>query len=370
MKVKVNLKNKINESYEILIEHGLSKRLASQIVKDNFGNAYCIISDSNVAKFFGKKLLKQFRAKKAKAELLSFSPGEKNKNLRTVEMLLEKMLEREFDRKACVIALGGGISGDVAGFVASIYLRGVSYVHIPTTLLAMVDSSVGGKTGVDLSHGKNSAGTFCQPKKVYICPEFLDSLSRKELSNGLSEVVKHSVIGDKKFFVFLEKNIEKILKKDKKLLSKIIELNCKQKARIVEKDEKEGNYRRVVNYGHTIGHAIEILGNYKEFGHGEAISIGMVVEAQMSKELGFLKQNDVEKIRNLLERTGLPVKVPREKKISFKKILAATKKDKKRVSGKTYYSLPTKIGAMYSKKSFYGLAISDSDVLKALRKCL
>ncbi len=368
MKVKVSLAKKTDDSYEILIQNGLSGRLAKQIAKGNYGNSYCIITDSNVAKVFGKKLLNQFRRLKVRAKLISFPAGEKSKNLKTVENVLDEMLELGFDRKSCVVAVGGGVAGDLGGFAAAIYLRGVNFVHVPTTFLAMVDSSVGGKTGVNLRHGKNSAGTLQQPKKVYICPELLKGLPENEVRNGLSEVVKHAIIDDKEFFSFLERSIEKIMKLDESTLEKVIKRNCELKARVVERDEKESNYRAIVNYGHTIGHALEVLGNYRELKHGEAIAIGMVAEARMSNELGHMKEKEVEKIIQLLHKIGLPVSLPKGEKYSSARILGAARKDKKALKGKARYSLPKSIGKMLSMKGIFALEVSDSVVAKALEE--
>ncbi|MCR4368743.1 MAG: 3-dehydroquinate synthase [archaeon] len=366
MKVRVKLQKKVDESYDLLIGKCSPAALGKQIVADGFGKSYCVVTDSRVSELFGKKLVSSIKGAGAKAELVVFPAGEANKNMKTVSLVLEQMLGFGFDRQSCVVALGGGIVGDVAGFCASIYLRGIRFVQVPTTLLAMVDSSIGGKTGVNLSGGKNSAGTFSQPKRVYICPEFLEGLGKEEIASGLAEVVKHAVLTDPKYFAFLEKNTKKILSLDRKTLATLIVKNCEIKARVVEKDEKEGNYRQVVNFGHTIGHAIEVLGKYKKFRHGEAISIGMVAEAQISRLLGLMGEDEVEKTRSLLHKIGLPVRLPREKKYSFARIIAATKKDKKAKNGKAYYALPARIGRMHSQGGSFAVAVSDDIVMSAL----
>jgi len=366
MRVRVNLEKKVNDSYNILIENNLSKKLATKIVNDNFGKSYCIITDSKVKRLFGNNLLKQFKNKKVKVNLISFSAGEKYKTVKTVERISEEMLSKNFDRRTCVIALGGGVVGDLAGFVAATYLRGVNFVQVPTTLLAMVDSSVGGKTGVNLSKGKNSFGAFYQPKKVYIDPKFLKKLPKSEIRNGLSEVVKHAIIKDKKFFTYLEENYKKLLSLNPKIMSQVIKRNCEIKARVVEKDEKEINYRRIVNYGHTIGHALEVLGNYKKFKHGEAISIGMAVEAGVSQKMGYLSEQEAERIKKLLHNIGLPIKIPKDSKFSSKKIMQATQKDKKTINGTVYYALPKSIGKILSKNKKYAVKVADSVILRAL----
>jgi len=258
--------------------------------------------------------------------------------------------------------------GDLAGFVAATYLRGVNFIQVPTTLLAMVDSSVGGKTGVNLSKGKNSFGAFYQPKKVYVCPEFLKKLPKPEIKNGLSEVVKHAIIKDKEFFNYLEQNYKKLLSVDSKIMSQVIKRNCEIKSRVVEKDEKESNYRQIVNYGHTIGHALEVLGNYKKFKHGEAISIGMIVEARISQKIGYLNEKEVDRIKKLLHNIGLPVKVPKDSKFSIKKIMNATQKDKKAVAGNVYYALPKSIGKTLSRNGKYVVKAPNSAILRSLEE--
>jgi len=366
MGIKVNLKRVIDDSYSILIGEFSLKEIAKQIVKEK-NSSYCIVTDSNLKKVYGTKLLVELRKNKVTAELISFSAGEQNKNLLTFEKILEEMISKGFDRKSCVVALGGGITGDLAGFVASSYMRGISLIQIPTTLLSMVDSSVGGKTGVNLSKGKNSVGSFYQPKKVIINTVFLNSLGEREIKSGLSEVVKYAIISDAKFFDFLEKNIEKVLQLDKKTLEKVIKRNCELKARVIEKDEKEQGIRKILNYGHTIGHALEILGKYSKFNHGEAIAIGMICEAKISNALGFMNEKEVEKIIKLFEKIGLPTKIP--KNFNSKKIILLTKKDKKSFSGNSVYSLPSKIGKIITIKKNYSIIVKDVVALKAVEEC-
>lgn len=364
--VKVRLKKKTDESYDIVIEHGLFKKLGRQIVHDGFGNKYCIITDSCVEKILCRKLLMQLRKSGAKAEFVSFPAGEKHKNLESVHRILEKMAALGFDRKDCVISLGGGVVGDVAGFCAAVYFRGINFVQVPTTLLAMVDSSIGGKTGVNLGIGKNLVGSFRQPEKVYICPELLESLPTSEVRNGLSEVVKHAVVSDRKFFSYLEKNCGHVLALDRGIMPRVIRRNCQIKAKVVKRDETESNYRKVVNYGHTIGHALEALGKYTALSHGEAISIGMVVEAVISHKLGLMPSYEVMRIRSLLRKICLPVSLPC---FDPHRIVALTRKDKKAVSGKVHYSLPERIGRMHNEKGAYALQVPDKVVLAALEDC-
>ncbi len=364
--VKMRLQRKIDDSYEIVIGERLFPKLAASIVRDCPGEKYCIITDSNLKNTLAAKLLKQFKAIGADACIVSFTAGEKNKNISTVEKVLEQMLAKGVGRGSAAVALGGGVVGDIAGFCASIYMRGIDFVQAPTTLLAMVDSSIGGKTGVNLSSGKNSAGTFSQPKKVYACPELLKGLPKREIRNGLSEVIKHAVIFDKRFFSFLERNSRKILSLDPKTLSYIIKRNCELKAKVVEKDEMEGNYRRVLNFGHTIGHAIESAGHYAKLSHAEAIAIGMVCESEISNAYGLMKRKEVERLISLFQKFGLPVSM---KGYDSMKILRLTKTDKKASMGCVNYSLPAGIGKMHSLKGDFGIPVDDLTAATAMELC-
>lgn len=363
-KVRVHLKKRRDNSYDIVIEESLLKKIASYLNKEKIGNKYAIITDSTVEKIFGRKLLKDLNKRGLSAYLISFKAGESSKNLKTAQYLLEEMLKKGLDRNSAVIALGGGVVGDVAGFVAASYMRGIAYIQVPTTLLAMVDSSIGGKVAVDLRNGKNSCGAFYQPKKVFIDISALNYLPEKELKNGLSEVVKHAIIADERLFSYLENNLQKIFKRDEKVLKKIIKRSCEIKARIVERDEKEKNLRKVVNYGHTIGHAIEVLTNYKKFTHGEAIAIGMCSEAKIAERLGYLSREEVERQNNLLRAIGLRIELP---KFGAGRILNIMRRDKKAVAAKIQVVLPAGIGKMKSINGMYGLNINDRLILEVLK---
>ena len=247
------------------------------------------------------------------------------------------MVEKNFDRDSCVIALGGGVVGDIAGFVASIYMRGIPVIQIPTTLLAMIDSSIGGKTGVNLATGKNLIGTFHKPLEIFIDPYFLKTLPVKHIRNGLGEAIKCGVIGSKTLFNFIDRNLDKILKTDQKILKRLIESCVKIKIEIVEKDEKEKNLRQILNYGHTFGHAVEKQSNYTLV-HGFAISLGMVLVNRIAVEKNILKQQDSDCIKNLLKKAGLPVYT------MHKPTLKDIKNDKKKHGNTINFILPTRIG--------------------------
>jgi 3-dehydroquinate synthase len=253
------------------------------------------------------------------------------------------MLEMKCDRKSVLIALGGGVVGDLTGFTAATFQRGIPFIQIPTTLLSQVDSSVGGKTAVNHPRGKNMIGAFYQPKLVVIDLNTLSTLPKNQLRAGLSEVVKYGVIADEKLFVFLENNIQKILSLDSKCLEYIVKTSCAIKARIVEKDERESKYRMILNFGHTFGHAIETLTNYTEYLHGEAISIGMVQAALLSVESGLCNKDLPKRITNLLKELGLPIQAH---DLKSKDIIESMRHDKKNSHNKLRFVLPKSIGSV------------------------
>ena len=358
-KVHLNLKRVENRSYDILIDRGLLNVLGRELKKRKLGNKYLIITDSNVERLFGKTLLRQLR-KHLDVSLISFKAGEQSKNLKTMEALLEKTSKAGLDRASAIIALGGGVVGDVAGYVAASYMRGINYIQVPTTLLAMVDSSIGGKVAVDLKSGKNMAGAFYQPKAVFIDISLLKSLPKKELLCGLAEIIKHSLIMDRKLFSFLTKNKNKILSKDEEILMELIKRNCEIKAKIVEKDEHEANIRKLVNYGHTLGHALETLTNYKRYSHGEAIVIGMAAASSIANRIGMLSKREKHMQNKLLIDYGFSIKVPN---MSFSKIIKTMKKDKKATSGSIEFVLLRKIG-----KASFGIKVDEGIIKKSLEE--
>lgn len=293
-----------------------------------------IITDQNVKKFYGK-YFKKF-------PIIVIKPGEKNKKLQTIESLAEKLVDLGADRSTTLIALGGGVVGDITGFLASIYMRGVDFIQIPTTLLAMIDASIGGKTGVDLDKGKNLVGTFHQPKKIILDLNFLQTLPEKDWQNGMAEIIKHSII-DGKLFYWIDKNKDKIKKQDKNILKQLINKNIAIKKNIVNKDERERGVRAILNLGHTFGHAIETLSNYK-IEHGKAVAIGLVYSAK----IGNLKELD--KLVELLKYFGLPTIIP--SKYKPKDILKAMKADKKVKNKKIVLIIPEKLGQVKIVKNY------------------
>ncbi|MCK5709692.1 MAG: 3-dehydroquinate synthase, partial [Deltaproteobacteria bacterium] len=321
------------------------------------GHTFAIITDSTVESLYGTDLSEGFTKNDLENKIISFPPGEQNKNRDTKAWIEDQMLENKFARDSVVIALGGGVVGDIAGYVAASYARGLPYVQIPTTLVACVDSSIGGKTAVDTAHGKNLVGAFHQPWAVYIDVNTLLTLNDKEIREGLAETIKYGVISDDELFSFLEENMHLIFSYDKKALTHIIKRGCLIKAKVVEKDEKESNLRKILNFGHTIGHAVENLSQYK-ISHGEAISIGMVAEGKLAVKMQLWSEGELNKLVSLIMNAGLATQIPDYMKVND--IISAMKLDKKSRSGQIEMVLPKRIGEMASVDESYGIKIEES----------
>lgn len=339
--IQLNLKQEIDTSYLIQIGGSLIEQIIKDLQAKNYGSKYAIITDITVQKALGMKFKKALKIAGIKCDIFAFYAGEEKKTLATLRKLATEMIRKGYNRSDCIIALGGGVVGDIAGFLASIFMRGIPFIQIPTSLLAMVDSSVGGKTGVDLDIGKNLIGTFYQPKKVYIDIEYLKTLPKKHVTNGLAEVIKYGCIYDKNFFEYLENNIEKVFELDKEVLEKVINRCCEIKAEVVEKDEKESGLRMILNYGHTYGHAIESLSHYKIL-HGHAIAMGMCKINKMAVEKKLMKQEDVDRITNLLKKANLPTEIP--ERFTEQRLEKEIQKDKKVKDGELRFVVVGEIG--------------------------
>ncbi|TKB09373.1 3-dehydroquinate synthase [Desulforhopalus sp. IMCC35007] len=330
-----------DRSYPIIIEKGCLERIGDDLKKRAIGNRYCVVADDRVAEIYGPQLMKTLAGAGLKAEIITFPMGEANKNLATVATLASQLARLGFDRKDAIIAFGGGVSGDIAGFLASSYMRGIPFVQIPTTLLAQVDSSVGGKTGVDIPEGKNLVGAFYQPKAVYIDIDVLSTLPKEELLGGLGEVIKYGVIRDREFFDYLLEAREAILQLDPASLEKVIFTCCKIKADVVSEDEREGGVRRILNYGHTIGHAVEGASDYSII-HGLAVSIGMVAAANLAVLNNVMPKEEAGQVVQILTDYKMPITVPGE--LDRRRIKEYLLTDKKTVAGTVFFVLPTTIG--------------------------
>lgn len=330
-----------DRTYPITIREGLLSEIGHELKLQQIGKRYIIIADDNVAALFGQQVVNSMEQSGLSVELITFPHGEENKNLQTIAELTSALAQRGVDRKDALVALGGGVTGDITGFVAAIYMRGIPFIQIPTTLLAQVDSSVGGKTGVDIPEGKNLVGCFYQPQAVLIDPHVLLRLPREELLNGLAEVIKYGVIYDADFFNFLVANRKGILALDMPIVEAVIAHCCTIKAEVVAADEREADLRRILNYGHTLGHAVEAASGFT-IAHGSAVSIGMVAVNSIAVAKSLMTPERAAKVHDLLVAYGLPVVVPPE--LDRAQMKAFLKTDKKTVGGKPFFVLPTQLG--------------------------
>jgi len=328
-------------AYEIVIRQGLLTWVGKDLAELKVGRRYAVIADDRVAALFGRELLDGLAAAGIRVELITFPQGEAAKNMATVAELAGRLARSGLDRGDALIALGGGVTGDICGFLASIYMRGISFVQVPTSLLAQVDSSVGGKTGVDIPEGKNLLGTFYQPRRVYIDPGVLAALPEAEMLNGLAEVIKYGVIYDAELFRELVEKRAAVLARDLGVLAAIIERCCQIKAAVVAADEREADLRRILNFGHTLGHAVEAASGYT-LAHGLAVAIGMAMVGEIAVEQGLWSRDDADALRELIQAYGLPVRVPAG--FDRQAIKNYLKTDKKTVAGRPFFVLPTAIG--------------------------
>jgi 3-dehydroquinate synthase len=332
-----------SRSYDIKVGAGLMSRLGGECAALKLGQRCAVITDSNAGKKFARTALKSLAASGFDPFLVTVPAGEKSKCLAIVEKCHDQLARHRLERTSFIVALGGGVVGDLAGFVAATYLRGIPFVQVPTTLLAQVDSSVGGKTGVNLKSAKNLVGVFYQPRLVVCDLDALKALPRREYVSGLAEVIKYGIICDAVLFAQLERNLPKLLHRDTKTLRDVVARCCEIKAGVVGDDETESGLRAILNFGHTIGHAIETSAGYGKFLHGEAISIGQVAAAKLSNKILGLPSGDADRIEKLFIRAGLPVKIKMDA-ARRKKLFAAMKLDKKVSGGETKFVLAQKIG--------------------------
>ena len=336
-----------DRTYPILIGANILASLPDELVKIAFPKRIALITNSKVDDLYGQQVAQSLQDAGFSVAKIIIPDGEEYKNLATLEQIYDELIANNFDRGTGLVALGGGIIGDIAGFAAATFLRGIPFVQVPTTLLAQVDSSVGGKTAVNHPLGKNLIGAFYQPQLVLIDVATLNSLDPREVSAGLAEVVKYGIIKDYDFFCWLEENVDRLREVDITCLISAVKRSCQIKADIVEVDEKEGSIRAFLNYGHTFGHAIEALTEYGQWKHGEAVAIGMVVAAKISLALGLCSAEDVCRITDLLKRLNLPV-VPPE--YSLPEYVAAMQRDKKVKEGTLTLILNQGIGQVVLKK--------------------
>ncbi|MDB6016245.1 MAG: 3-dehydroquinate synthase [Pedosphaera sp.] len=332
-----------DRGYNILIGRNLLRLLGAECARLNLGRRCAIITDRNVGPRFAKAAQRSLAKAGFESCLITVPAGETAKSLKTVQACYDQLARHRLERKSFMVALGGGVVGDLAGFVAATYLRGIAFVQVPTTLLAQVDSSVGGKVGVNLKAGKNLVGAFYQPRLVLCDLDALRTLPTREYRAGLAEVIKYGIIYDAALFKRLEQDMPKLLKRNPDILAAVVARCCQIKAEVVEQDETENGLRAILNFGHTIGHALEAISGYGKYLHGEAISIGQVAAAHISARQQGLSIDHVERITKLFRQAGLPTRVRLDAK-QRTRMFAAMKLDKKVSSGEVKFVLASKIG--------------------------
>jgi 3-dehydroquinate synthase len=329
-------------SYPIYLGESILPRAGEFLKQAGCGEKVAIITNPTVGGLYLKTVREALNRSGFRVTPVLLPEGEEHKNLKSLSVIYDRLITERFERSSSLIALGGGVIGDLAGLAAATFLRGIRYVQIPTTLLAQVDSSVGGKTGVNHREGKNLIGAFYQPRLVLIDVGVLRTLSRRELLAGLAEVIKYGIIEDPRLFALLEEKMERLLAMDRDFLVEVISASCAIKAKVVGKDEREDDYRSVLNFGHTIGHALESLTGYDKFLHGEAVAIGMAQAASISVRLGFCDEKSLQSIYRLIARAGLPTEIPSN--INPMDLVKRMEVDKKSAGGKIKFVLCAGIG--------------------------
>ena len=351
--VEVNLGDR---SYQIVFEKGFTDLIVW--LKEKYTSTkFLIVTDSHVKKYYADELQQQMNKAHLKAEIYAFKAGEQQKKLNTIREIYDICIKNKCDRSSVIIALGGGVTGDIAGFAAATFMRGIEFIQVPTSLLAQVDSSVGGKVGVDYNGSKNIIGAFYQPKRVYMNIETLRTLPKREFAAGLAEVIKHGIIYDATFFEKIEKNIEALLALDADVLTEVIKRNCEIKANVVAQDEKEHGLRAILNFGHTIGHGIESASNF-ELLHGECVAIGINAVFFIAYHKNMIPKSQWERIIRLLEFVGLPITA---KNINKKEVYQHMLQDKKRDKNQLKFILPHSIGKVVQTTD-----VSEEEIFAAL----
>jgi len=339
-KVRVNLGN---TSYEIHTGSGILRQSGHQLKKQGFSGKLTVITNPTVKELHGEALEQSLLSAGFIATFLTIPDGEEQKSLEVAGSLYLELSSRHVERSTPILALGGGVIGDLAGFVAATYKRGVPLVQLPTTLLAQVDSSIGGKVAVNHGQLKNEIGAFYQPRLVISDIDTLATLTPKVLGDGLAEVIKYGVIRDKKFFSYLEENMDQIKAGNQTALEKIVFRSAEIKAEVVAKDERDLGLRAILNYGHTVGHAVESVSDFR-ISHGEAVAIGMLAAARISREMDILSPGELVRLESLIEKAGLPTKAPN---LDLERLVPMMKHDKKVRQGKVRFILPRSLGEVF-----------------------
>jgi 3-dehydroquinate synthase len=351
-------------AYEIRIGRGLVPRISVDLRRRRLASRYVIVTDSHLQRQ-GDGLLAAFRRRGLAADLIAFPAGEESKSRRVRDELEDGIIRLGAGRDTALVALGGGVVGDLTGFVAATFTRGIPYVQVPTTLIGMVDAAIGGKTGINHPAGKNLIGAFHHPVAVYADVDHLRTLPERHFNSGMAEVIKCGAIADRGLFEFLEGHAARVARRDPETMARLIEACCRIKARVVGADPREASRRKILNFGHTIGHALEVLTGFR-LAHGEAVAIGMAVEARLAARAGLLAEGAAERVAALPPLFGLPVALPPG--IDPQAVLEVARRDKKTRAGRIACALPLRIGAMASRGGDYGIPVDDALVLEALRE--
>ncbi|MBN1901947.1 3-dehydroquinate synthase [Candidatus Sumerlaeota bacterium] len=330
-----------DRSYDILISTNWLSQLGKTVKGIIPREKILIVTDDRVGNLYGDEALESLRAEDLNAEIMVLPHGEDNKNLATVERIYNFLVEYNYARGSTLVALGGGVVGDITGFAAATYMRGINYIQVPTSLMAMVDSSVGGKTGVNHPLGKNLIGSFYQPKLVFTDTVLLETLAPEEFRSGMAEVIKYGIIRDADFFELIEDKMESLIKGDVELLGKVIRRCCEIKAEVVSADERESGLRAILNFGHTVGHAIEALTNYRKYRHGEAVAIGMLAAARIAVQMKMFSEMETQRLWKVITRGNLPYQISN---LDPEDIMERMKKDKKARMEYVRFALPSRIG--------------------------
>lgn len=336
-----------SRSYDIVIAAGLLQQVPALFEQSRIGGRLFLVATTKVYELYGADLRKALENGGFEVTDIFIPDGEKFKNLHTVENIYTYLIAQRADRDSTVLALGGGVTGDMAGFVAATFLRGIDYVQIPTTLLSQVDSSVGGKTGVNHPHGKNMIGVFHQPRLVCVDTETLSTLPQREFRSGVYEIVKYGLIRDAEFFQYLEENLEKLLDRDQEVLETVVSRCCRIKAEVISIDEKDSGLRRILNFGHTFGHALEVVTGYQGVTHGEAVACGMLAAGLLSTRLGHIAPEVNERVARLIRRVG---RLPSVREHAVDEILDAMNRDKKRRDDRKVFVLLAGIGETLTRE--------------------
>jgi 3-dehydroquinate synthase len=333
-------------SYEVAVVSGGLDHLGNWMQPLKLGKKVLLVSNPGIFRSYGERAIASLQKAKFEVAQHIIPAGERYKTLASIQKIYDTALANRLERTSTIVALGGGVVGDMAGFAAATWLRGINFVQVPTSLLAMIDASIGGKTGVNHPQGKNLIGAFHQPRLVLIDPQVLNTLPAREFRAGMAEVIKYGIIWDAQLFEQLEQasRLDQQRYLDPELLQTILTRSCEAKAHVVSKDEKESGLRAILNYGHTIGHAVESLTGYRLVNHGEAVAIGMVAAGQIAVELGMWTQAESDRQHALIQKTGLPTQIPAE--IDIEAIIDALQTDKKVEAGRVRFVLPTQIGAV------------------------